>query len=287
MSRQPKIQPKRQTPLEKAWYILKPFILYMIVKTVAQMVLTFPISYIPMPIDDERNVYYEASAAINALASLIAALFLVKDFLKEVATTGEVDIDASIPRQLLAWAKNGLRTDRDKAIPLALIVSLGMTSSLAVNLICTRIQLQSARYDEVSAIQYSVPLWLGLILYGLISPCVEELVFRGLTYNRMRRFFGIPLCVIATSLLFAGFHANLVQFVYAFCMGILIALCYEWTGCFAAPLLFHMAANIFVFALSFVLDTQNLAENTVVIVVFSVLSVALLAGLYGLTHKQK
>ena len=74
--------------------------------------------------------------------------------------------------------EDGLKSDRDKAVPLALSASLGITSALAFNILAGIIQIQSPGYQKVEAIQYSVPIWLGLILYGLISPFVEEVVFR-------------------------------------------------------------------------------------------------------------
>ena len=191
------------------------------------------------------------STTINGIAALLAAAVVLRDFLKEVATTGEIDIDSGVIKQLLSWIKNGIKRNKDKAFSLAAVVSLGITSALALNIFIELLSVQSEKYDNVEAMQYSVPLWLGLLLYGLIAPMTEELIFRGITYNRMKRFFGVVPCVIVTSLLFGGFHANLPQFLYGTCMGALLALVYEWVKTFAAPLLLHMSANAFVFVFSF------------------------------------
>jgi len=51
------------------------------------------------------------------------------------------------------------------------------------------------------------------------------------------------VAVIISALMFGLYHGNLVQGIYAFIMGCLLALVYEWTGSFAAPVLFHMIAN--------------------------------------------
>ena len=285
-SREPKVQPKRTHPLDKAWYILKPFIFYMVIKTVALLLLSmlaisFPFAVVSEWISLHSN---QVNAVINAVASIIGVVFLMNDFLKEVETTGEIDIDTGVIKQLLAWIRNGIKEDRDKAVVLAITASLGITSSLAFNSLAGMIQIQSPRYEKVEAIQYSVPIWLGLILYGIISPFVEEIVFRGLTYNRMRRFFGIPLSVIVTALLFAGFHGNLAQFLYALCMGVLLALCYEWVKSFAAPLVFHMAANIVVFVVSSLMGGSSALLYMPFLVFFALLSVILTALLYGKTR---
>ena len=285
-SREPKVQPKRTHPLDKAWYILKPFIFYMVIKTVALLLLSmlaisFPFTAVSEWISLHSN---QVNAVINAVASIIGVVFLMNDFLKEMETTGEIDIDTGVIKQLLAWIRNGIKEDRDKAVVLAITASLGITSSLAFNILAGIIQIQSPRYEKVEAIQYSVPIWLGLILYGIISPFVEEIVFRGLTYNRMRRFFGIPLSVIVTALLFAGFHGNLAQFLYALCMGVLLALCYEWVKSFAAPLVFHMAANIVVFVVSSLMGGSSALLYIPFLVFFALLSVILTALLYGKTR---
>ncbi len=285
-SREPKVQPKRTHPLDKAWYILKPFIFYMVIKTVALLLLSmlaisFPFAVVSEWISLHSN---QVNAVINAVASIIGVAFLLNDFLKEVEVTGEIDIDTGVIKQLLAWIRNGIKEDRDKAVVLAITASLGITSSLAFNSLAGMIQIQSPRYEKVETIQYSVPIWLGLILYGIISPFVEEIVFRGLTYNRMRRFFGIPLSVIVTALLFAGFHGNLAQFLYALCMGVLLALCYEWVKSFAAPLVFHMAANIVVFVVSSLMGGSSALLYMPFLVFFASLSVILTALLYGKTR---
>ena len=51
------------------------------------------------------------------------------------------------------------------------------------------------------------------------------------------------VAVMISALLFGLYHGNLVQGIYAFIMGCLLALVYEWTGSFVAPVLFHMIAN--------------------------------------------
>lgn len=254
-----KITPKRSTLWQKTWYILKPFVVYMIVKTCAMLTLAMLIPMLPVKgIDlwvEEHS--YQLSAVVNAVASLVGAGFLLEDFLKEVSVSGEIDIDAGVWKRLWQFLKNGLcRCDQKVAAGLIGCAAGGVVLAFSFNYLIAWVsellRIESQKYENVEAIQYSVPLWLGLILYGLISPIVEEMVFRGVLYNRMKRFYNVPRCVILTALLFGIFHANLPQFVYGTCMGILMALSYEKLKCFGAPVVFHMAANISVFLMSYV-----------------------------------
>lgn len=279
-----KIQHKREKPLEKAWYIVKPFLLYTVVKTLAIFGLALLLPSIPIAGMDVwvENHSQLMSTTINGVAALIGVAVVLKDFVKEMSTVGEIDIDNGVIKQLITYIKNGIHNCRNKVLSLAAVVSLGISAALALNIFVELLSVQSEKYENVEAIQYSVPLWLGLILYGLVSPIAEEIIFRGITYNRMKRFFGVVPCVIVTSLLFGGFHANLPQFLYGTCMGVLMALVYEWVKTFAAPLLLHMAANIIVFALSFAVG-DTFVVNWLIGVSLAAISMVLLGCLY---HKS-
>lgn len=107
----------------------------------------------------------------------------------------------------------------------------------------------SPKYTAVASKQYRVPLGLGLFLYGVCSPIVEELLFRGLVQRGLNRLFasvqkGIYLSVLVTALLFAIYHGNLAQAMFAFPMGILIGLSYVRLLSIYAPIVFHVCANV-------------------------------------------
>ena len=119
--REPKVQPKRTHPLEKAWYILKPFILYMVIKTAALLLLSLLVISVPISSMAEWVTVHsnQINAVLNALASIFAVAFLMNDFLKEVNVIGEIDIDSSFFRQFCAWMKNGVKADKDNIQHLA------------------------------------------------------------------------------------------------------------------------------------------------------------------------
>ena len=107
----------------------------------------------------------------------------------------------------------------------------------------------SPKYTAVADRQFSVPLGLGLFLYGVCSPIVEELIFRGLVQRGLNRLFaplqkGVYLSVLVTALLFAIYHGNLAQAMFAFPMGILIGLSYVRLLSIYAPIVFHVCANV-------------------------------------------
>lgn len=83
-------------------------------------------------------------------------------------------------------------------------------------------------------------------LFGscLIIPVAEELLFRGVVYKRLRLLFGAAPAIVLSSLVFGILHANLVQFLYAGILGLLLAFLVEKTGYLYTAVLGHIAVNI-------------------------------------------
>ncbi len=252
----------RETLLQRLAYILRPFVVYMLVKTVAMLTLEMLVMYFARAagyvewLSDSSNM---VSAVINAAASIVGMCFVLNDFLKEAAVYGEVDIGSGVFGQLWKFLKSAFFGWRS----LLLCAVLGVLSAFAFNFIIELVSsfmenilqtqglLGSDKYESVRQIQYSVSLVLGLFLYGIVSPLVEEAVFRGIVYNRIKRFYSVKAAVIFSAHLFGVFHRNLPQFIYGTAMGILLAVCYERTKCFGAAVVFHAAANIAVFLASY------------------------------------
>ena len=139
---------------------------------------------------------------------------------------------------------------RKKDIPLLFI--LGAVAALCFNIMFALLVItgSSVEYAQVAQKQFALPLWTGIFLYGVISPFTEEVVFRGIVYNRMDRLFGRTIAIIGSALLFGAYHGNIVQTLYGFILGVLIAVLYERYGSFLVPVLIHSAANIAVYIVS-------------------------------------
>lgn len=98
--------------------------------------------------------------------------------------------------------------------------------------------------------QYSVPVILGLINYGILQPLEEELVFRGLVYGRMRKYFPAGLSIPFSSLVFGACHGNIVQMLYGFFMGCILAWAFEKYKSLKAPLVLHGGVNAVIYLIS-------------------------------------
>lgn len=91
----------------------------------------------------------------------------------------------------------------------------------------------------------------GFILYGLLSPLTEELLFRWLLLNRIERVFNTRMAVALSALFFGIYHGNVVQGCYAFLMGAVLAVICVRTKSLTAAYLFHAVANIVIYSSAF------------------------------------
>lgn len=94
--------------------------------------------------------------------------------------------------------------------------------------------------EELLAAQVLVQV-IGL---GILVPVAEELIFRGLIYQRMKHLMPLWAAALLSCLLFAVYHGNMIQIIFAFPMALALILVYEKGKAFAFPVLFHMGANL-------------------------------------------
>lgn len=124
---------------------------------------------------------------------------------------------------------------------LGLNLALSMSGAMAA----------SESYQQVSTMQYSPSLGVGLILYVLVSPLAEELMFRGIIYNCLKRCIKSIPAVILAAAFFGMYHGNSIQGIYAFIMACLMIYAYEYFGDFKVPLAMHMGINFISYLVSF------------------------------------
>lgn len=137
------------------------------------------------------------------------------------------------------------------ALSLAPMMILAASLAMGMNGLLNLVKLYelSPAFQEVSEIQGDIPVWLGVLSYGILAPLGEETVFRGVVYGQLKKISNVWVAVFASGVAFGLFHGNLVQAVYASVLGIVLALVYELYGSIIFPMLFHGIANLFVYLL--------------------------------------
>ena len=126
------------------------------------------------------------------------------------------------------------------------IIILGMAAAVSVNIVVSLSGLVylSPKYQEVTQIIYSGSIIMEIISAVIAAPVLEELFFRGMIYQRLRGYCNAVPAILISSAFFGLFHGNLVQFVYAFLIGCMLAFVYEKLKTIWAPVVFHVGANL-------------------------------------------
>lgn len=232
----------------QAWEVLFPYLIYYLTFNAAFIIAAFicqaSMEYFGEGFRQFMVSYADTvSGVAEGLCRLLAVCPLVPMLKKELAWRGE-RFDAEEGKRVIT----GIYT-----------VIFAVSTSLGLNVLFTLTGFAeiSASYQQVADRQYGVTFGIGMILYGLVSPLAEEVVFRGVIYNRLCRFFGPLIGIVASALFFGMFHGNAVQGVYGTVMGLCIAYVYERQGSFFWPVLFHAAANLTVYAVAH----REIAQN--------------------------
>lgn len=131
-------------------------------------------------------------------------------------------------------------------------------------------------YKDVAASIYGGGIIMELLVVGIGAPVIEELLFRGLAYSRIREYCRPGLAMVLSGLLFGIYHMNMVQGIYATLLGIVLAYVYEKFHTIAAPIIFHAAANIMSVLITEIAVIGGLFENVVSAVLITIISLIVL-----------
>ncbi|MDF2870925.1 MAG: amino terminal protease family [Anaerocolumna sp.] len=158
-----------------------------------------------------------------------------------------------------------------------LILILGLCIQISLSIILTVISnLRPDWFDGYGELMESLGMGNSLISFlyvGLVAPIAEELIFRGVTFNKARKYMPFLAANFVQALLFGIYHMNLIQGLYAFAMGLsfgLIRRAYSLIG----AILLHMAVNIAGMTLDYILPEQILNNNFAVGILFLVTGAA-------------
>ena len=95
-----------------------------------------------------------------------------------------------------------------------------------------------------------------LIATVIISPIFEEILYRGLMYNKLKEISNAFIGVLISSILFALLHIPKYGFgintFFLFLVGILLAYCYEKSNNIYVPIFVHSINNFFIFLFNYV-----------------------------------
>lgn len=205
----------------KIWYIAYPFLFYY-----AVMLATMTIAQWMIGTGNEHFVTCQMIATITTIP------FMLPIYRQDQALAG-------IP-------KKKPEITREKGLLAVIVVVTSACIGIGLNNVISMTPLvsMSAGYQEANAGFYGSTLVLELISSALLTPILEEFVFRGILFPRLKGIMPKMFALPVSALLFAVMHFNIVQFIYALLLGVVLALLMEMGGNVFYAMLGHMTVNL-------------------------------------------
>ncbi len=231
---------------KRIWRLIYPGLTYLGICFIIEVIAAVWIAFSTVSKYDINTLNSEMNNIINGMIDQTLSIALELQVLAAVLT---------LPLLILYYRMDRKREEREKIVhrftsapawQYILVAILGMAACLAGNnlVFASGLYHVSDAYDAISEVLYGGKLALELVGLGIIVPVVEEIIFRGLMYRRMREYLNVSTATVVCSMIFGFYHGNLVQGVYAFCLSLLFIYVYERFHSMAAPILFHVAANL-------------------------------------------
>lgn len=267
------------------WQILYPFLLFILVKQAA----LYAINLLSL-------------STFSKMDGALASFWLVKDsagvptgFTGNASTimTGLAYIAAGLAvwksaKLFVTKAAEDNKLSHLKKDPVSSYVLLGTAVVgiiFGVNLLLELVEItnKSEAYQHLLESQYSANFFVGIVCYGILTPIAEELVFRGIIFNYMKRFMKLKFAIVLSAFCFGAYHMNAVQSAFAFLIGMLMAYGYEYFGSFAIPVGIHIAMN----TLSYCTTYTSLASSNFISWPVCLVFLAIGLGSIYCLHKKK
>ncbi len=118
--------------------------------------------------------------------------------------------------------------------------------------------------NTVSIAPTDNPLWLDILVYGYIclaGPILEELVFRGVLLEGLRKY-GNVFGIIMSAVMFGLMHQNFMQCLPAVTMGIVWGYMAVKTGSLIPGIIIHIINNTLSAILMVMMDNNAVTELT-------------------------
>ena len=176
------------------------------------------------------------------------------------------------------YKKNEINTDINIKTIILIILS-GISISIFYNTLVYFINSVIHITDDY--IISDIPLFTLILTTGIMGPILEELLFRGIVYNRLKIYLSHKKSVIITSILFSIMHLpNIINVIYTFFLSFILIYLYDKYKTLKISILFHIIINITVLFLVYILIQNNILLNTFLFIISLISTPILLLKIY-------
>lgn len=211
----------KEKPWNRVWQIVYPLLMYYVVYNVLFSVLVY--------------ILGDRCSRLSMLG--ISALFAIPILYSMYKKLPHIT-----PEKLFE------RTSINKELLYILaIVVLGVALNVLIS--HTALMEYSNGFEKANETLYSGHILIKILVTGVFVPILEEIVYRGIICGQLCIWGKTNLAIVLSAFLFGVLHFNLVQFLYAFLMGVALAWVYCQTKKLWITMVAHGLTNIMVILL--------------------------------------
>ncbi|MBA4687816.1 MAG: CPBP family intramembrane metalloprotease [Candidatus Galacturonibacter soehngenii] len=277
---------KKENVFIKIWRVIYPVGIYFIISNVISFVFLL-ITALLMNMDMIVSQNTFDMVAFQEELTLI----LYKNSMMLTAIAAAITIP-------IAWLlfqndrkKEYIEYEKISVLSYGLIILSAITACVGANQLLTIIRLDEIfpGYKQFEQAIFGGNILIQVLAAVILAPVIEELLFRGLVFNRLNRYAGKIPAMLISSVFFGAYHGNMVQGVYAFVVGMLFVFIYDRYKSIFAPILAHVIANltsilskeIGIFDIFYTSDIA-FYTSTVIVIVLCIVSLVLI---HKLVHR--
>ncbi len=262
----------------KIWRVIYPVLIYIIVNIVVQafFMVIATLNYRPseviidgqVVVNDLTTSIEKYSNLVGLFSALITILIVYRLSKNEFIT----DIKQKLSKKYLIL------------IPLALLANTGLSRMVSL----FSLGDISNSYKKIEEVFFSGSIAVQFLALVVVIPIMEEMIFRGMVYNRIKEYTGsLYAGAMISSLMFALYHFDLLQGIYTFLLGILLVYIYERYKNIMAPMILHMITNFFAIILSYSGISGFLSRNIFVYIFLMLIELSGLVVLILIIGRRK
>ena len=212
---------KKKNPAVQIWYVAYPFLFYYAVSIIVMSLCTM--------IMGDSQAHFVARQLVTTIVTIP---FMMPFYKQDQAFAGREEIHDWFTRERLCVI--------GASVLIVACISISLNNIISMTPLVTA----SVGYQEANANFYGSTLVLELISSALMTPILEELVFRGILFTRLKSMIPKIPAIIVSALIFAAVHFNIVQFIYAFLLGIVLAILMDQADHVYPAIIGHITANL-------------------------------------------
>ncbi len=208
-----------------------------------------------------------------------------------LASTLSLAVFLAVPLGFRTTPKKAFDIQRPKPLSLPLLVCLGITASLSLNILLNFIPFPDwawLEYNELVSEPLSQTDFVTVVSVVLMAPVLEEILFRGIFMKQCSGFMPAWLAMLVSAAIFGVAHGNLIQGTYAFLCGALMGFIYLRYRSVTSSMLFHFGFNVTSILLNLLIPE---ADQDMIVGLLSMAAIPVFALLVALmifdTQKKK